>query len=351
MRPRGKRPPTTNAMSLTRRRLSLLGRGLGALATLTCVSITIVLIAAGVLGGTVILVAGAALAVITAFFFPVLEGTWIVSLWDLPAATIGAMAIAIGLAAIPVAYLRPVRSEIRDFERVIAGPGTPAEDRHPELASAVRKLAAQAGIPEPDLRIVNRRRPESYAIGERTDGTIVLTRGLVRELTDEQRAAVLAHEVAHLANGDSRIIRRLLVPMLVAERIKTDDRPTVNRLHSLSPITHTGRLLAWGALTVVTTTQVRLCELGVGLFSRGREFAADRAAAELTGSPGALAGALETLDDSRGPPTRDKREYVRSTSALDILPPAERSGANRLLRTHPDTDRRIERLEAMAAEP
>ncbi|WP_247729278.1 M48 family metallopeptidase [Halovivax limisalsi] len=334
-------------MSLARRRLSLLVRSLGALAIVACVTLTIALVAAAVVGVAVLLVAGVVLALVTGLFFPILEGTWLVRLWDITPQTIGLAAIAIGLAAIPVAYVRPVGAEIRAFERAIAGPGAPAADRHPELASAVRNLAAQAGIPEPDLRIVNRRRPASYAIGGRNDGTIVLTRGLVRELTDEERTAVLAHEVAHLANGDSEILRRLLVPMLVAERIEADERPRLNRLHSMSPITHAARLVAWGVLTVVTTAQVRLCELGVGCFSRGREFAADRAAAELTGSPAALAGALETLDDSRGPPTRDGREYGRSTSALDILPPAERSGSHRLLRTHPATERRIERLRAM----
>ncbi|AGB16672.1 Zn-dependent protease with chaperone function [Halovivax ruber XH-70] len=334
-------------MSLTRRHLSLVGRGLGALVIVTCVSLTIAVIAAGVLGATALLVVGTGLTLLSVLFFPVLEGTWIVNFWDLPPTTVVAAAIGIGFVALPVVYLRPVRAEIRAFERTIAEPGASADDRHPELAAASRKLAAQAGIPEPDLRIVNRRRPESYAIGGRTGGTIVLTRGLIRELDDAERVAVLAHEIAHLANDDSRFMRRLLVPLLVAERIEVDERPTLNRVHGVSPISHGGRLLAWGVLTAVTTGQERLCELGIGLFSRGREFAADRAAAELTGSPGALASALETLDDSRGPPTQDKREYARSTSTLDILPPAKRS-RNRFFRTHPETARRIERLKTMA---
>ncbi|MFC3958554.1 M48 family metallopeptidase [Halovivax cerinus] len=334
-------------MSLTRHHLSLVGRGLGALVIVTGVSLTIAVIAAGVLGATALLVVGTVVALLSALFFPVLEETWIVTVWDIPPTTLVAAAIGIGFVALPLVYLRPVRAEIRAFERAIAEPGTPADDRHPELAAASRKLAAQAAVPEPDLRIVNRRRPESYAIGGRASGTIVLTRGLIRELDDAERLAVLAHEVAHLANDDSRFMRRLLVPLLVAERLEADERPTLNRVHAMSPFTHGGRLLAWGVLTAVPTAQERLCELGIGLFSRGREFAADRAAAELTGSPSALASALETLDDSRGPPTQDKREYARSTSALDILPPAERS-RTRFVRTHPETTRRIERLKTMA---
>lgn len=141
----------------------------------------------------------------------------------------------------------------------------------------------------------------------------MLTRGLVRELTDAEIEAVLAHEISHLANGD-------------------------------------GRLLVWAVVTAVTTVQLWLCLLGVALLPRGRELAADRGAAELTGSPSTVASALDTLDGGRGRPTEDLRGFKRSAGALDILPPQDQTDLSSPFRTHPTTEHCIKRLKALVSE-
>ncbi|WP_372912974.1 hypothetical protein [Salinigranum sp.] len=61
-------------------------------------------------------------------------------------------------------------------------------------------------------------------------------------------------------------------------------------------------------------------QLGVAVLSRGREWAADAGAAALTGSPAALASALVRLDEARGPPPEDLREWSDALVALDVLP-------------------------------
>ena len=100
----------------------------------------------------------------------------------------------------------------------------------------------------------------------------------------------------------------------------------------------------------MTTVQLWCCLGAIALFSRGRETAADRGAAELTGSPSSLASALETLAGGRGRPTEDLRAFKRSAGALDILPPADQTDLPTAFRTHPSTAHRIDRLEALVPE-
>lgn len=246
-------------------------------------------------------------------------------------------------------YLQPVRDEIQAFEADLGNTGDRAQDRHPEIASLVKRLAQQANIQEPEVRIVNRRRPESYALDGPEQDTIVITRGVIRQLDDDELEGVLAHEVSHLANRDRQLLRRLLVPMLVAEHIGATERPKMHGGYMITGLPYLASLLGWACLKLVTTLQLLLCQLGVTVLSRGRELAADRGAAELTGSPTALASALQTLDGARRRPDEDKRDFRRTASVLDILPVSETSRIDGPFRTHPKTETRIAKLEAMVA--
>jgi len=323
-----------------------------ALGAIAVVSASIILVAAAVAGGMVV---GGLIAVVYALSLSVLPvSTSAVSgfVGQFSMSTLLGGSVLIGVALLPTLYLTPVRAEIREFKTELGTTGQLAVDRHPKIASIARRLAQQAGIPEPTVRIVTRMRPESYALGGRTDGTIVLTRGLVRELTDDEIEAVLAHEISHLANGDGRLMGFLLVPLLLAEDIGATERPGFELIHAWSGMifVYVGRLLVWAVVTAVTTVQLWCCLLGVALFSRGRELAADRGAAELTGSPSSLASALETLDGGRGRPTEDLREFKRSAGALDILPPSDESELSSPFRTHPKTETRVDRLRSMTSE-
>jgi heat shock protein HtpX len=110
------------------------------------------------------------------------------------------------------------------------------------------------------------------------------------------------------------------------------------------------RLVLWALLTVVTTGQRLCCQFGIAILSRGREFAADRGAAELTGAPSDLASALEALSDDRSRPSEDKHTWAKSASALDILPREAAVASPGPFRTHPSTEQRIERLEQLVVE-
>jgi heat shock protein HtpX len=259
------------------------------------------------------------------------------------------IAVISGLVLVPLLYGRPVRAQIREFREELGATGEPASETHPEVAAIVRRLAQQANIAEPDVYVADRYRPESYAIGGRSNGTIVLTQGLVSDLSTDELTAVLAHEVSHLVNGDSRIMGLALTPMLLAEHIGSEDPPALKWIVR-GPLAYLVSLVAWVAVTLLTNAQ-RICsQFGIAILSRERELAADRGAAHLTGSPGALASALRTLDGERARPDADKRTWAQSASALDILPREESVAEDGPFRTHPRTETRIERLKEMAIE-
>ena len=75
--------------------------------------------------------------------------------------------------------------------------------------------------------------------------------------------------------------------------------------------------------------------------------AADAAAAELTGSPAALAAALERFTEARERPEADLRERERSVAVMDILLPAKPDVSTGPFCTHPPTAERVEYLNSL----
>jgi heat shock protein HtpX len=326
-----------------RMRISLRWRMATALVVLAVVTVPIVLTAvlvAGIVGLLVTFLLG---VVASMFLVPVTEPM-------APARVIWRVRLPItvfaGAVLMPVLYLGPVRTQIEQFRHDLGTSGVPLEQEYPALVRVSDRLAQRADIPAPDLFLSERDRPASYTVGSRSDGTIILTRGLCRALSDAELEAVLAHELSHLHNGDSRIMGVALVPTLLADRVGASGPPEIDWFVR-QPLVFVGRYVAWLLVAALTAVQ-RLCgQFGVGFLSRSREFAADRGAAKLTGSPAILASALETLSDARSRPAEDLRSWQQSATALDILPVERADGWTG---THPDTETRIRRLEAMAAE-
>jgi heat shock protein HtpX len=191
--------------------------------------------------------------------------------------------------------------------------------------------------------IIDREYPESFTVSKNSNAWIYLSEGLVAELSREQLEAVLAHEISHLVNRDSRIMQLLLLPVFGADKmVQKPDEDSYSR----NPIGQ------W-QLYIIVSTIIRISQsillLGVTMFSRNRELAADQGAALLTGAPGTLATALQDLDEARKYHTVLGQDVTYSSSCLSIIP----RGANApdgLWRAHPRTDTRIERLESMMVE-
>ncbi|WP_415380621.1 M48 family metallopeptidase [Halosimplex sp. TS25] len=290
---------------------------------------------AGLVGvlGTVVLAAGALAAVYVA------ATRWPADELVRPLAAVISLLLTTGhLAAV-------VRSELADsaalraFDEEFRAVEDP--ERRRALQTRVERLAAHVGVPAPEIRLVASIRSIAAAVGYRPgDSTLVLSTGLVEALDDRELDAVVAHELAHVANRDAAVLTALSFPRVNAERLF--DR------YGINPVV---ALLA-GAVALTG----RFCAATV---ARAREYAADDGAAAITGDPAALASALERLDAgvSRRP-SEDAR--TSAADAFAIVPPpweehrffdrTRRLLFRRLLGTHPPTERRIERLRRAAAQ-
>jgi heat shock protein HtpX len=215
------------------------------------------------------------------------------------------------------------------------------DERLRTLERRVTRLAAQAGVPAPDVRLVESPSPTAAAVGYRPSrSTLVVSTGLVDALGQRQLDTVLAHELSHVVNYDAAVLTALSFPRARAHR--------VFRRYGFNPV-----VTLFAGFVAATS---RVC---TAVVARAREHAADDGATAITGDPAALAGALETLDaELRHRPDRDLRESP--AAAFSIVPPpweehrffdrTRRLIFRRLLGTHPATEKRVERLRRAAAE-
>jgi len=210
----------------------------------------------------------------------------------------------------------------------------PGRVLHPSEAprhyALLAELAHRAGLPStPRLYYIPSQVMNAFATGSRDDALVAVSDGLLRRLDLREVGGVLAHEISHVANGD-------LAVMAFAD--------LVSRIASLFSLI--GQLLLILSLPALLLAQVDVPWLTILILlfaptlsalvqlalSRNREYEADRSAAELTGDPAALASAL------------DKLERYQGRFWEQILMPGRRMPDPSLLRTHPQTEERIERL-------
>lgn len=221
-------------------------------------------------------------------------------------------------------------------------------DQEPRLHAIVDRLCALADIPKPRLAVSSSAIPNAFAAGRRRKGVVLcVTRGMLAGLDDEELEGVLAHELAHVAHGDA-------VVMTVASFIGVLAGLTARLGARMMLIAGRARglwqfLLVAIAVTALATATWLVSVLLVRALSRYREFAADHAAAQLTGKPAALAAALvKSTAEAALIPRKDLRRAT-ALNAFYFCPVQTMSGrAQGLLSTHPSVQARIERLDKIA---
>lgn len=202
----------------------------------------------------------------------------------------------------------------------------------PEISRIVRILAQRANLPEvPKLYYVASSNMNAFAVGRPDNSAITVTDGLLRGLNLRQLTGVLAHEVSHIANEDIRVMGLADV----VSRLTAAMQSTGFLLLILGIWRGGGALIAAIVLMLAPTIGTFL-QLAL---SRSREYDADLAAAQLTGDPVGLASALKTIERQQG------------SLWESILIPGGRTPDPSLLRTHPETNDRIERLLELKPKP
>ena len=214
------------------------------------------------------------------------------------------------------------------YRLVLSGTGDDVGDRDHAVAWTVRRLSMTVDIPEPDVRVVADEAVSCYTVGRLTDATIVVTTGLVDQLDADELEAVLAHEIAHLANRDVTLMTVVTLFLELADRsyhaASLARRAVVDR----DVLSGEGRLALRWFLPLVALTYVFVAPLlwifptvadrTTRTLSQARELAADAAAARITGDPMALASALVALAEATEASTTDLR--TARTRALCIVP-------------------------------
>jgi len=221
-------------------------------------------------------------------------------------------------------------------------------EEEPELHAVVDRLCSLADMPKPTIAVSNSSVPNAFAAGRKRSGIVLcVTRGMLSRLDEQELEGVIAHELSHIAHGDAMV-------MTVASFIGVLAGLTARFGAQL--MLYAGRMrglwqfmVAALAVTALSAATWMVSVLLIRTLSRYREFAADHAAAELTGNPAALASALQKVSDRRSLiPSRDLRRAT-AVSAVAFCPVtvSKQVGAQ-LLSTHPSVEDRIERLEQIA---
>lgn len=252
--------------------------------------------------------------------------TWLI--WGLP----GVIVALIVVAALSVGSQQLPPDMVMRLYRarpVAAGDSSP-------LRRIVAVLADRAELSHhPAVYIVPSLTLNAFATGTPRHAAIALTEGLLRRLETRELAAVLAHEISHIANNDTGvmgladIISRLTQAMSYSAAF-------LLALNLAGLFISGEAAVSWLAVLILYLAPA-LSSLFQLALSRTREYDADLEAAMLTGEPAWLASALGKLEQSNGTFWED----------LTYPVPGRRSPQPSILRSHPTTSDRIRRLAAL----
>lgn len=216
----------------------------------------------------------------------------------------------------------------------------PLPDDH-TVAQMTFALAARAGLPRPKVYYMDTDQPNAFATGRNPENSAVaVTRGLVERLEEDELEGVIAHELAHIKNRDTLI---MTVTATIAGALGMLANFAMffggsrERGHT-NPIV----MIAVAVLAPLTASLVQMA------ISRTREYEADRVGAEISEKPGALAGALQKIENFSKRIDYHVAENNPATAHLFIINPLHAHSVDNLFSTHPKTQNRIARLMEMA---
>ncbi|HTR84719.1 MAG TPA: M48 family metallopeptidase [Reyranella sp.] len=220
----------------------------------------------------------------------------------------------------------------------------------PQLYNVVEEMSLAAGIPMPRVMILETEAMNAFATGTRPGhGTIVVTRGLLEKLDRDELQGVVAHEMSHLANLDTRYMVVVGVTVgLIA--LVCDMALRSLRWGSFSGGRSSGGSKGGGAATIILIVVLIIVAILAPLaaravqmaVSRQREYLADATSVQFTRNPNGLISALTKLTEAAEP----FPGVSRATQHLFIVNPVKEMTADTssLMATHPDLAARIERL-------
>jgi heat shock protein HtpX len=233
----------------------------------------------------------------------------------------------------------------------ISGARPVTRENEPELYRTVENLCIGAGLPMPQVYVIEDGAPNAFATGrDPNHAAVVVTRGLLQKMDEQELQGVIAHELSHIGNYDIRImtivvvlvgIIALLADLMLRFTILGAGVRRSNRDRSGGSAAIIIYAIALVAI-ILTPIAAQLIRLAL---SRQREYLADASGALLTRYPEGLARALEKIAADPDP----LEEANKATAHLYIVNPLHdhQSFLNNLFSTHPPIEKRIALLRAM----
>ena len=217
----------------------------------------------------------------------------------------------------------------------VINPSQPANRQEAWLVETVSQFAQRAGIGMPEVAIYEGA-PNAFATGAfKNNALVAVSTGLLQSMNEEEVAAVLGHEIAHVANGDmvtmtliQGVVNTFVIFLARVVGYAIDRAVFRNEREG----TGIGYFLTVIVLEIVFGI---VASMIVAWFSRQREFRADAGAAQLMGTPSSMIKALQRLQQLQ------EGELPKNFQALGI------SNSNKLANlfaTHPPLEVRIQAL-------
>lgn len=224
-------------------------------------------------------------------------------------------------------------------------------EQEPQLYQVVENLCIGAGLPLPRIYVIEDTAPNAFATGrDPQHAAVAATRGLLQKLEKRELEGVMAHELSHIGNYDTRVMTVVVVMgglaalasdfMLRWTRFGIGGRTRYKDKGGGAA----GALILVVAVLIIVLTPIAATLLRLAV-SRQREYLADASGALLCRNPDALADALDKI----GKDTEPLETANKATAHLYISNPLQehRSALNSLFTTHPPMEERIALLRAM----
>jgi heat shock protein HtpX len=213
----------------------------------------------------------------------------------------------------------------------------------PDLVGIVEQLANRAELPMPKVYIIENDQPNAFATGRNPENAAVAaTTGLLRRLSHEEVAGVMAHELAHVRNRDTLI---MTITATLAGAISA--LANIAMFAQLFGGNRNSPLGFIGVILVMIVGPIAAMVVQMAI-SRAREYGADKGGAEICGNPLWLASALEKMQALAERTDMETAERNPATAQMFIVNPLHARALDGLFSTHPSTEERVQRLRAMA---
>ncbi len=220
------------------------------------------------------------------------------------------------------------------------------EQSAPEFYGLVRDLAVRANLPMPRVYIADNPQPNAFATGrDPNHAAVCATTGLLQMLSRDEIGGVMAHELGHVRNRDT-LTMTITATLAGAVSMLANFAFFFGGLggnRNNNPLGFIGVLIA----ALVAPLAAMIVQMAI---SRTREYSADRAGAEISGRPQALASALAKISNAAQRIPNMDAERNPAAAHLFIVNPLSGERMDNLFSTHPATENRVAALMEMARE-